>query len=96
MSGTSFKPTSLDIALERDPVAKASDQDIRAAACEAPPQMILSHAPSLESEKATHEGQRLTAAASLAGGMIAAEGRVVTAAEAVEKVRAVLDELDHV
>ena len=94
MSDTLFTPTSLDIALERDPAAQASEQRLRAAALEAPP--VAEHEVPLGSEDATHEGQRLTAAASLAGGMIAAEGHTVTAAEAVEKARAVLDELNHV
>ncbi len=97
-----FTPTELDLALQRDPVAEALQKELLAASRpgdDVADPSVASHGtqhgdPRLEGGQASREGQRETAAASLAGGMIAAEGRPVTAAEAVQKVRAVQDELD--
>ena len=100
MSQTIFKPTSLDLALKRDPITRASEHGIFVATRE-PTATAVNGAhgrdvPTDQGSEATRRGQLVTAAAGLAGGMIAAEGHAVTTAEAVEKVRAVLDELDHV
>ena len=98
-----FRPTALDLALVADPTANRSNRVIAAAAKETAPsigpdgvdltQGDFRVAPDLH--EATREGQIETAAASLAGGMIAAAGQPVTAAQAVETVREVMDELRH-
>ena len=95
-----FQPTELDLALERDPTAQAARRHLEDASNkeevaarmgdEDDPNPDLSEH---QTEHANREGQREATAASLAGGMIAAEGRPVTAAEAVEKVQEVLEEL---
>ena len=98
MMDTSFKPTELDLALARDPTAEAKNRDLTTAASEnGGPAAIVPYSEPAHGRRAEHpasrEGQKQTAAASLAAGMIAAEGRPVTAAEAVEKVQEVLDQL---
>jgi hypothetical protein len=97
--GHSFQPTELDRALANDPLAEARHRHLTAASQKvAPSPNVVQIVPDLPaagdlSGHANREGQREAAAASLAGGMIAAEGRPVTAAEAVEKVQEVLEEL---
>ena len=95
-----FRPTELDLALQDDPVAEALRRELLAAsrpeqtAAEgSTPEEPLATEP--DGGQASREGQRETAAASLAGGMIAAEGRPVTPAEAVQKVKDVLNEFDR-
>ena len=97
-----FKPTELDRALARDPVSEAAHRDLLAATQkEGSPldkhsDTMMEQSPLAPPvEPANRHGQREAAAASLAGGMIAAEGRPVTAAEAVEKVEEVMNELER-
>ena len=99
-AASQFQPTDLDLALERDPVAEATRRAfLVASGKDVPPpddQSDTTTEPSLPAspvEPANRHGQMKAAAASLAGGMIAAEGRPVTAAEAVEKVTEVMEEL---
>ena len=99
MTAKTFKPTPLDMALRHDPAAQASEHSILAAADEAAQAATneLVANPALmpvQGQEATRQGQLVTAAASLAAGMIAAEGQPITPAMAVEKVRAVMDEMD--
>ena len=96
-----FKPTELDLALQHDPAADAAQRELTVAATKPPApsgnelvdKTAEGHAPMSLDGEPSRQGQIETAAASLAGGMIAAEGRPVTAAEAVQKVRDVMDEL---
>ncbi len=95
-----IQPTELDLALERDPAAAAAHRQLLAASREeaqspaSDVKAVQERQPDEDPpEQANREGQRESAAASLAGGMIAAEGWPVTAAEAVEKVQEVLEEL---
>ena len=93
----------MDLALTADPVADRSSRVIAAAAREDGPSISPEGVDLTRGEfrvapdmhDATREGQIETTAASLAGGMIAAAGQPVTAAEAVAKVREVVDELRH-
>ena len=100
VSSPEFRPTELDLALAQDPLAEALHRDLRDAShpsAVARPEQAEADEPSSaevpDGGQASREGQRETAAASLAGGMIAAEGHTVTPAEAVQKVHAVKDEL---
>ena len=57
-----------------------------------PAEMSRSYAPPPPPSPAIWQGQREIVAATLAAGMIAAEGRTVTVAEAVEQMRLLLAE----
>ena len=102
MTGKAFPPTELDLALARDPVAGAVNRDLVAATTDQDEKRgtgddTLSFVRGDKPPKpASRQGQTEIAAASLAAGMIAAEGHPVTAAEAVQRVRDVLDELNTV
>ena len=93
----SFQPTELDLALAHNPATAAHRALLAASQEETTPMPNPAdeedHQPAASLGQANREGQRETAAASLAGGMIAAEGRPVSAAEAVKKVQEVLKEL---
>ena len=98
---SSFYPTKLDLALKRCPTVQAMNRDLIAASSVSETASTITEAESAGAaaqdaepcHPASREGQMQTAAASLAAGMIAAEGRPVTAAMAVQKVREVMDEL---
>ena len=97
MTDTEFKPTELDAALGKDPATLARNQALLAAARKKAADAestARGQLPDFEGALASRQGQKETAAASLAGGMIAAEGKSVTADEAVEKLREVEDKLE--
>ena len=93
-----FKPTELDLALCKDPATTARNQELLAAARKKAAADAASTSgdqlPDFEGALANRQGQRETAAASLAAGMIAAEGRPISADKAVAKLREIEAKLE--